>query len=101
MRVNFTIGRWVVSIHNHARRPWSRITSYTDRHTTLRAWYWGRFVLELEDWTAEVYPVCAACGSPDVGERSCGDEGWTVCEACCSVEQGYRYVNLQEWESAT
>ena len=33
--------------------------------------------------------VCAVCHSPEVGERGYGDESWTICDDCASVEQGY------------
>lgn len=36
-----------------------------------------------------IIEVCAVCHSPEVGEQSCGDEGWTVCQDCQSIEQGY------------
>jgi len=37
---------------------------------------------------AQIEPVCAEClGHAE--ERGCGDEGWTVCNDCRAVEQGY------------
>lgn len=60
------------------------------------AWFW----LELVNWALEVHPVCAECGSADIGEVSHGDEGWTICSACRSIEQGYRYVDLIRYEEA-
>lgn len=100
MTKQFTVGKWAVTFSTRARRPWSRIHSWRDRDTTCRMWVWGRFSLELEDWTAEVYPICACCGSADIGEVSYGDEGWTVCQSCQAVEQGYDYVNLIQYEAA-
>ena len=44
----------------------------------------------------EVIEVCAVCLSPDAHEVHAGDEGWTVCESCRSVEQGYCYIHESE-----
>ena len=42
----------------------------------------------------EEVPTCAECGSYDIGEKFRGDEGWTICDDCQAVEQGYNYVNV-------
>jgi hypothetical protein len=97
MTKHFTVGRWDISVSTNARASWGRPRFYRDTNHFV----WGRFSIVLEDWTAEVHLVCAACGSVDVGEVSHGDEGWTVCQSCQAVEQGYRYVNKREWEEAT
>lgn len=44
----------------------------------------------------EVVPICAECLSEKIGEVSSGDEGWTVCSDCGSVEQGYKYIHESE-----
>ena len=36
-----------------------------------------------------ILEVCKACGDLDVHEKSVGDEGFTVCNACQGIEQGY------------
>lgn len=38
----------------------------------------------------EVIDVCAQCEGENVGEKSTGDEGFTVCEDCNSIEGGYK-----------
>ena len=38
--------------------------------------------------------VCAECGSTEIGEKSVGDEGWTICDECNAIEQGYEQVIL-------
>lgn len=44
----------------------------------------------LADRIAElVFEVCAVCHSPECREEFAGDEGWTVCPECRSIEQGY------------
>ena len=40
----------------------------------------------------EDVPTCADCGSYDIREQFMGDEGWTICDDCGSVEGGYNYV---------
>ena len=44
----------------------------------------------------EVISLCKECQSPDIGEQHAGDEGWTVCDSCGSVEQGYVYIHESE-----
>ena len=38
--------------------------------------------------------VCAECGSDNIGEHFAGDEGWTICEDCRTVEGDDDYVDL-------
>lgn len=94
-----TIGKWDISINCRARCPWTHFK----RHRLENGWHivWGKLSIELQDWKAEVYAICAQCDSTDIGEVSHGDEGWTVCQDCQSVEQGYRYVNKREFEQAS
>lgn len=96
MRRFFEIGRWLITLSTTRKR------NAFCRTKTEIGWrfYWRHLSLEIEDWSAEVHPLCAPCGSVEVGEVSSGDESWTVCGSCRSVEQGYRYVNLKEFENA-
>lgn len=52
---------------------------------------------KLSDGEEEI-GLCACCGSPEIGEVSMGDEGWTVCQECQAVEQGYVYISVKEAE---
>ena len=38
----------------------------------------------------KIYAIqaCKECDSTEVGEQSAGDESWTICRSCQSVEQG-------------
>lgn len=54
-------------------------------------------VIALKEY-GELIPVCHLCGSPEIGEKFSGDEGWTVCDNCGAVEQGYDYVTESELE---
>jgi hypothetical protein len=99
MRLDFTLGKHHIRITFSAKRDWSEgIKKF--RHESGLHYVFGRISIYTVDLTAEVYPVCAECGSADVGEVSSGDEGWTVCQSCCSIEQGYRYVTYEEFENA-
>tara|TARA_R110000796_G_C14524448_1_gene431217 strand:+ start:367 stop:675 length:309 start_codon:yes stop_codon:yes gene_type:complete len=42
----------------------------------------------------EEVPTCAECGSFDIGEKSVGDEGFTICDDCGQIEGGYDYIDL-------
>lgn len=94
----FTFGKYDIDINLRARRSWR--TLYRTNSASRRRLVFGRLSVTLEDWQARIHPVCAQCRSSDVGERGYGDEGWTVCNSCESVEGGYVYVNLREYESA-
>lgn len=94
MTKNLHVGRWDINISNRAKRSWTDFKRFkTDAGFH---WVWGRLSLLVEDGTAEVVACCAACGSDEVSEKSMGDEGWTVCDACCGVEQGYVYKSKRE-----
>ncbi len=40
--------------------------------------------------------TCGECGSLDIGEVQAGDEGWTVCQGCQTIEGGYKYITEAE-----
>jgi len=65
-------------------------------HTTGFAFWW----LDIENVSLKIHPLCSECNSPDIAEMHMGDEGWTVCRSCRSVEQGYVYVDLETYENA-
>lgn len=46
----------------------------------------------------ETVATCAMCDSLDIGEVRAGDEGWTVCQDCGSIEQGYTYLTEYQAE---
>lgn len=93
----FTILNFDVSIRT-ARQAWDHCKLH--RRDGAYHLVWGKLSVLIEDWTAEVHAVCAACGSGEVGEVRYGDEGLTVCRECQTVEGGYRYVNLREYDAA-
>jgi len=39
-------------------------------------------------------PTCTECGSFEIGEKWAGDEGWTICDNCRAIEQGYDYLDI-------
>ncbi len=91
MRRTLSIGRYDVTLSTTARRAWNDFKVFPlecgGRHIV-----WGRLSLMLEDGCTECIPTCTECGSREIGEVSSGDEGWTVCQACRSVERGYVYL---------
>ena len=40
--------------------------------------------------------ICGHCSSFDIGEEFAGDEGWTVCRECNTIEGEDNYVNVCE-----
>lgn len=96
--MKFTILKWDVSISLDAR--WN--LSHFKIHRTDSTWHlvWGELSFVIENWAMEIHPVCAECGGTEIGEKHYGDEGLTVCSNCCAIEQGYKYVNLRDYENA-
>ena len=93
---SFKIGRFEFKISNGSLRPWGHFKVHRYAyHTHVVA---GRVSLEYGRPGLEEVALCAQCGSPSIGEVSAGDEGWTVCRDCGSVEQGYERVTLEEAE---
>jgi hypothetical protein len=42
--------------------------------------------------------VCLDCGG-ETQEQFCGDEGWTVCQDCGTVEGDTEEMTIEEWEN--
>ena len=94
MTKRFSIGRWDIEFSNRARCEWTHFRVH--KGEASRHIVWGRLSLVVEDGTAPVVATCAQCGSLEIGEEHAGDEGWTVCRDCRSVEQGYKYISRRE-----
>lgn len=95
--MKLAIGRFDINAHLRARRKWREGPRWF-KGDAERHFVWGRISVHVEDGEAEVVPTCAACDSDEIGEQSRGDESWTICTACRSVEQGYVYVSRREAE---
>lgn len=95
--MRLTILNWIVSASLRARWDWTHFRIHRTEYSTHLVW--GKLSIQIENWAIQCHAVCAECGSGEIGEVSSGDEGWTVCQSCQSVEQGYRYVNLKEYEA--
>jgi hypothetical protein len=97
-QISFTFFKWDVCFGFTARHKWSHLKLHKNEigfHLV-----WGKISFTVDNWTLEVHPICSQCGSSDIREHSYGDEGWTICSSCRSVEQGYEYVNLRKYEQA-
>lgn len=75
---------------------WShfRIHKY-DMHRHI---VWGKLSIIFGQPHLEEIEICAECSSPEIREVGAGDEGWTVCPDCGSVEQGYEYITIEQAE---
>jgi hypothetical protein len=100
---------YVLEIDFHARCKWSHFRihrhgwragapRYNIKDVCYRHLVWGRLSIIFGQPHLQEVPICAMCDSPDIGEVSAGDEGWTVCQDCGAIEQGYRYVTTEEFE---
>ncbi len=46
----------------------------------------------------ETITVCKSCGEA-TEEKSIGDEGWTVCPGCKTIEGDTEEITLEEYEN--
>jgi len=97
-RINFSLFQWDISIDLAALRDWNEFKVFKDRSEGYFHLVWGRISILIENGELECIPTCAECGSEEIGEISSGDEGWTVCLSCRSVEQGYTYISRRAFD---
>lgn len=94
--MRFSIANYDVSVQLHARRPWTHFKIHNRAHIGVWHLVWGKLSIYVENATLPVYPTCGECGSTEIGEVSCGDEGWTVCPDCGTIEGEYIYLSSRE-----
>lgn len=85
-----------IKVSFSSKRPWNYIKLH--KAEGYYHFIWFKLSVLIEDTVSELYPICAQCDSPEIGEKGVGDESWTICDSCLSVEQGYKYVNLIDYE---
>jgi hypothetical protein len=97
--MKFETSKYRLTARLSSLRPWSHFKIH-NRLDDSGVWHlvFGRLSVYFEDMNVECIPTCAECGSTEIGEVSCGDEGWTVCRDCQSVEQGYNYISIRDFE---
>lgn len=79
-----------------ARHKWTHFKVH--KYELHRHIVWGKLSLIVGQPHLELVSICAVCQSPECHEVSAGDEGWTVCPDCGSIEQGYEYMTLEQAE---
>lgn len=97
--MKLTFFKWDIEVNLRAQHSWSHLRIL--RVNGYKHLVWGKLSIVVENWTLEIHALCSQCNSPEIGEVSWGDEGLTVCQSCGSIEQGYDYVNLREYEQAS
>lgn len=85
------------SAHRSSRQPWIHFRIH--KHSMHWHIVWGKLSIVIGAPDLELVDVCAVCDSSEIGEVSAGDEGWTVCQDCGSIEQGYKQVTIKEFEN--
>lgn len=95
-RIELKLFNYILEVSNGALRPWSYFKIH--RHSLYKHLVWGRLSISFGQPHLEEIGLCAVCGSTEIGEQQAGDEGWTVCDDCGSVEQGYEYITVEEAE---
>lgn len=90
------IFNYIIDAKLNARHAWSHFKVH--KYDMYRHLVWGRLSVIYGQPHLELVPICAHCGSEDIGEVGYGDEGWTVCQDCQTVEGGYKYITVEEYE---
>jgi hypothetical protein len=65
-------------------------------------WYhfvWWKISLIFGQPHLELVTVCGECWSGEIGEVSAGDEGWTVCRNCQTIEGPTEEITMEEYEA--
>lgn len=89
---------YVIEASLTSRHKWSHFKIHKrDMYSHL---VWGKLSVIYGQPHLEEVAVCAVCGSGEIGEQGAGDEGWTVCQDCGAIEQGYNYITMEEYEGA-
>ena len=96
--VSFTFFNWIVEANLRSRHSFSHFAIH--RTDFSRHLVWGKISIVVTNWTIECHALCGECGSASIGSVSSGDEGWTVCDSCRSIEGKIEYVNYREYEKA-
>lgn len=95
VHIDLSIGRWDISFSNTSRRK--RSEGFLRLHTTdERHYIWGNWSLYIEDATVENIIVCGECdseGDDGMTSGSMGDESFSWCESCGTVEGSTYYVS--------
>ncbi len=103
MRLKLDIGKYRIEISKpykvqfglrYYKHRW--YDSNTDAYA--KSLFLGLLHIHWFDADIEDTAICAVCGSADIGEQSCGDEGWTMCSECGAIEQGYDYISYRDAE---
>ena len=93
------IGLKLRSFKEISRTKLFSIVHFKENGEVYGSWYDLSFLrIDIDNMDIDCFALCKMCESPDIGEVGYGDEGWTVCQECGSVEQGYIYVNQRELE---
>lgn len=79
-----------------ARHKWTHFKIH--KREMYKHLVWGKLSVIFGQPHLEEVRFCAECMSSECGEVSAGDESWTVCRECRSVEQGYIYMTMEEAE---
>lgn len=81
-----------------ARWPWSHFKVHK------RLWYthvvWGKLSLIYGQPHLEPIQICLECNSGgEIRGVWAGDEGWSICTECETIEPRTEYITLEEYEA--
>jgi len=98
MRTNFTLGNYIFDIGLTSRHNWDHFKIHQTEYS--RHLVWGKLSIQVIDNSIECHPVCGECGSSSLHNSSVGDETFSICESCRTIEGKVDYVNYSTAEQA-
>lgn len=98
IRTKFTFFNYIIDIGLTSLHNWTHFKIHRNEYS--RHLVWGKLSIEVINWAIECHAVCGECGSISLKGIGAGDESWTVCESCQTVEGSVDYVNYVDAEHA-
>lgn len=84
-----------IEVRLRARWPWTHMKMH--RRPYYRHFVWGKLSVIFGQPHLEPITVCAECGEA-TETKSAGDEFWTWCEGCQTVEGRTEEITMEEYE---
>jgi len=81
--------------------PWTHLKLHRSRigDAWFRHLVWGRISIQVDTPDLDYVSVCAECNCCETPDCiSIGDESWSVCAACGTIEGRTREVTIREYE---
>lgn len=99
--VEFWLFAYYIEFNMSARHKFSHFKIHKRRGMSAfyRHLVWGKLSLVISQPQYETITMCSECdGAEPMGGVSCGDESWSVCPNCNTVEGKTHEISLWDFE---